>query len=54
MMAAARWHARSEPANSQLDLLCRGRHKRTNYLSARADLGGERAAAIYSLASNEA
>lgn len=48
-MAAARWPARSEPANSQLLRLCRRWHKKNNYRFAGADSGGERAAAIYSL-----
>jgi transposase len=48
MTAAARWPARSEPANSQLDLLCRSRYNRRNYLFAGADSRGERAAAICS------
>ncbi|MGF6791731.1 hypothetical protein OKW27_006068 [Paraburkholderia sp. 35.1] len=49
MIAAARWPARNDPANNQLDLLCRDQHNRHNYLFTGPDSGGERTAIIGSL-----
>ena len=37
------------PAKSAFFLLCRGLHKRKNYLFAGSDAGGERAASIYTI-----
>ena len=49
MTAAARFPARSDPANNQLFLLCGASHNRKNFLFLGSDAGGERAATLYSL-----
>ena len=49
MIAAARWPARRLPANSQFLRLCKGWHKRKNWLFAGSLRAGQRAAAIMSL-----
>ena len=49
MIAAARWPARRLPAKSHFLRLCKGWHKRNDFLFAGSDAGGECAATIYSL-----
>lgn len=49
MIAAARCPARRLPANSQFSFLCKGWHKKKNWLFAGSEAAGRRAAAIQSL-----